>query len=219
LKNHLRKGFTLIELLVVISIVSMLSSVVLASVNTARIKAQNARIVEETVSLRNQIELSFNGSAYAGIPIAPPIGGAVTGIVAPYTFSGSVATQLDTILTRNSGTYGGGVSNTLTSPCGAGNINIYNVSIGADTVYDPGHATNGLTVYTYPACVPPTKYAIYSMYTPIKIAMNSWINTAYAVTGGDDPTKFSGYYCVDSTGHAIFKSGWIPAKITDGECH
>ncbi len=39
---HPRKGFTLIELLVVISIISLLSSVVLASLNSARAKARLA---------------------------------------------------------------------------------------------------------------------------------------------------------------------------------
>ena len=52
------KGFTLIELLVVIAIIGILSSVVLASLNTARTKARDARRISDIKSLQLALELS-----------------------------------------------------------------------------------------------------------------------------------------------------------------
>ena len=54
------KGFTLIELLVVISIISLLSTVVMASLNSARTKAQEAAIKTDLQSVKTQAELSYN---------------------------------------------------------------------------------------------------------------------------------------------------------------
>ncbi len=56
-------GFTLIELLVVIAIIGMLSSVVLASLNSARGKARDARRNEDLVQIRTALNLyeSDNG--------------------------------------------------------------------------------------------------------------------------------------------------------------
>ena len=52
-----KSGFTLIELLVVISIISLLSSVVLASVKTGREKAQITKTVAEMKSVQAALEL------------------------------------------------------------------------------------------------------------------------------------------------------------------
>ena len=57
-ENH--RGFTLIELLVVISIIGLLSSVVLASLNTARAKARDARRKLDLQQLVRVNELYYN---------------------------------------------------------------------------------------------------------------------------------------------------------------
>ena len=62
------RGFTLIELLVVIAIIGILSSVVLASLNTARAKGADAAVKSNLNNMRAQAELFYdnNGNTYNG---------------------------------------------------------------------------------------------------------------------------------------------------------
>lgn len=55
-----KKGFTLIELLVVISIIGILASVVLASLNSARRKSRDARRVADIKQIQLALELYFD---------------------------------------------------------------------------------------------------------------------------------------------------------------
>jgi len=65
--KKLQKGFTLIELLVVIAIIGILSSIVLASLSSARSKGTDAAITSTLSNMRAQAELfaSDNNGVYS----------------------------------------------------------------------------------------------------------------------------------------------------------
>ncbi len=62
MKHTNTRGFTLIELLVVIAIIGILASVVLASLNSARDKGEDAAIRSNLNNARAQAEMSYDDS-------------------------------------------------------------------------------------------------------------------------------------------------------------
>lgn len=59
-ERAVKTGFTLVELLVVISIISLLSSIVLTSVNSARAKARDARRIADFKQIQTALELFYD---------------------------------------------------------------------------------------------------------------------------------------------------------------
>jgi prepilin-type N-terminal cleavage/methylation domain-containing protein len=187
-KYSQHRGFTLIELLVVISIIGMLASVVLVALNGARNKGKNARIQQEVLQIRNQIETDSSANTY------PDLYGTARTIlsygVANNSFNANITTLISDILAQNGGQYAGGIYNTLA--CGGSN-NQYRA--GDVNGYLPAYqALNGLTIYTdnvNGSCGSAKKYAIYAAYGPV--------------------VGSNGYFCIDSSGGSISNtSTYIP---------
>jgi prepilin-type N-terminal cleavage/methylation domain-containing protein len=63
MRTHTNRGFTLIELLVVIAIIGILSSVVLASLNSARKKGRDARRISDVKQLQLALELFYDNNS------------------------------------------------------------------------------------------------------------------------------------------------------------
>lgn len=133
MKNKLifNKGFTLIEILVVIAIISLLSSVILSSLNGARIKTRDAQRKVELTELVNAMHLYYD--KYGTYPAN------MVGTVSPYTDNFNNMAQ---ILVNE-----GFLSKIPISPCGstcsytAGGYSYFN--------YGKGSAINKAFIITY----------------------------------------------------------------------
>ena len=94
--NKQAKGFTLIELLVVISIIGILASVVLASLNSARQKGRDTKRISDVKQLQLALELYFDSNGtYPTALSTTTVGSFISSILAdPTTGEGYTYEQL-----------------------------------------------------------------------------------------------------------------------------
>jgi len=61
------RGFTLIELLVVVAIIGLLAAIILSSLQSAKKKGTDSRVISDVREARTAIQTGYNGYAYSDL--------------------------------------------------------------------------------------------------------------------------------------------------------
>jgi prepilin-type N-terminal cleavage/methylation domain-containing protein len=165
MKRKGNRGFTLIELLVVIAIIGILSSVVLASLNTARQKSRDAKRVSDIKQLQIALEFYFDANGgypsvlstatvvtpgYIGVLPTPPAGASETAYNYEPTGTGCTGYRLGVTLEDNGHT----VLSSDADSAEAVSLGLVcpDATVGAETTLDGVSAACGTTGTGTDAC-------------------------------------------------------------------
>ncbi len=151
MKINKQTGFTLIELLVVVAIIGILASVVLASLNSARVKARDAKRMSDIQQIRNAIEMYITANGHA-----PDLGDSDCLTNATACYAADTMSEWDTLAQQLSPF----ISSLPKDPCWGGNCR---VPSNDGLRYSYYYAAPGALYYDgAPYTVTSTSYSIYA---------------------------------------------------------
>jgi len=165
------------ELLIVIAIMGILAAIIMVSINSARSRGTNTRVLSEIMQIRTQLEIGYGGGKYLDL----------------ISSVGHVAT----VVSANSG-----FDNLQTLLCDIGNQNSYIDTVSNDievTCNGISGLRSGVVIYSVDTGPSVTSYGIYSTTTPGGyICVDSYGNNVSTTTG-----KIPSYSSINSPSTAL----------------